>query len=463
MPGLLALAMPLAFAMIGLFDGTASGQTLPEALAQAYRTNPQLEAGRSQLRATDEQLPIATSNWRPTVQLSATYGKNRSLTRSDSRPIFNSGQTSELQDGAVTITQPLYRGGRTVAATAQATDQIEAERARLAATEQTVLLNAATAFMDVYRNQVLVDLNKKNVQILRQELQSTRTRLLVNDVTKADLAQAEARLSRAIADLDQAQGNLKSAAATYQHVIGSLPGRLVEPTERLVEPPSNAEAIKLAVAGSPSIGLAFFTRKAAENNVDLVTGELLPEASLQAGYVYSNTITELNLATPSVGRSLTKQLTAKVTVPVYEAGSVYARSRGATQTVGQREKELEDVRRQVVEFTTANWQALQSARASIIALLDNIRAAEIALSGVKDEAQTGTRSVIDVLNAEEELFNSEVQLANKKHDETVTGYRLRLALGTLNAQALALPVPAYDPKPHLEAVRHKWIGLTPPK
>jgi outer membrane protein len=456
----LAVAMFLAGCGLPVAVGA---ETLQEALATAYTTNPTLEAQRAHLRATDELVPQALSNWRPTVKLSGDTSRTNTFSRSPTSA-YNPATQSNMQtlasqnvldtgeDVNLTVSQPLFRGGRTVAQTKQAEAAIAADRASLAVTEQAVLLNVVNAYLNVVQDQAVLDLSINNEQVLQRQLDATNDRFRVGEVTRTDVAQAESRLSAAHADRTQADGNLRGAQANYANVVGHPPENLAAPGAVSGLPISIEQARDLALVENPNIANAKYSFDAAEHGVDLVAGELLPTVTLN-GQVVRN----YNYEGPQTFDRI-YQASVNVTVPIYQQGQEYARLRAQKHTAGQMRIDMDVATRDTVESVTKAWEALATARARIASYSDQISAAQIALEGVQRESQVGSRTVLDVLNAEQELLNARVNLVLARHDETVAAYQLKSTVGQLTAQALALPVQVYDPVKHSEDVRDQWIG-----
>lgn len=433
---------------IGVPGGHAKAETLQEVLATAYATNPTLEARRARLKATDEGVPQALSNWRPTVQMTGEAGRGRFENNTAlQRETIRSPKTL-----TAAIVQPLWRGGRTVAATQQAESTVMAERSELHSTEQTVLLNAATAYLNVTRDEAVVQLSINNEQVLRRQFEAAEERFRVGEITRTDVSQAEARLARAAADRVQAEGVLQTSRANYVNIVGRPPEALEPPGEQVVVPSALDEALALSLANNPTVLAAEWTARAARDGVDLVAGELLPTVSLNGDYAR-------NLAT-STRDSVTEALEAsvRVSVPLYEAGASYSRLRAQKHTYGQRRIEADQARRDALEAATRGWEDLLSARARIVSFEQQIRASEMALAGVEEEAKVGARTVLDVLDAEQELFDGRVSLVRAQRDEMVAAFQLKAALGQMTAGDLDLPVQVYDPVDHYQEVRGKWIG-----
>jgi outer membrane protein len=327
------------------------------------------------------------------------------------------------------------------------------QRAQTVATEETVLFAVAQSYLDVVRDQATVDLNINNEQVLRRQLEATNDQFRVGEVTRTDVAQAESRVALAVATRVQAEGNLQVSRANYQRVVGHLPGKLAQPTEQVFLPDTRDEALALAQAQNPNVVIADYSAKASEDLVVATRAQLLPQVAV---------IGDVNKSDETIDQHRnvnSASIIARVTMPLYEAGSIYSQTRQAEQTVYQRRDLLADARRAAIQSATSSWETIQSGRAQVQSLLSTIRAAEIALEGVRQEAQVGSRTVLDVLNAEQELFTDRVDLVTAQHDLAVSEYNLVQQIGRLTAQDLKLQVPIYDPKKHYDAVRNKWIGF----
>ena len=437
----------------------AAAQTLTEAFAYAYNNNPQLLAQRAALRATDETVPQALSGWRPTVNFTAQAGFNRSGfattdpdTGLNSPTQFGSFNPRSMQ---VQATQPIYRGGRTEAQTRQAINNVQAARAQTLAIETQVFQQVAQAYLDVVRDQTLVEVARNNEQVLRKQLQATQDRFRVGEVTRTDVAQAESSLAQANAQRITAEGNLEASRANYTRQVGHPPGRLLMPRQRPVLPASREEALALAASNNPSVIAAQFTELAARDNIDVVRSQLLPQISVVGtlSRAYSPSFQQQNSRTDQAS------VIAQMTMPLYEGGAVYSQTRQAEQTVGQRRSQVDDARRAAVQSATQSWETLKAARASIASFGAAVRAAQIALEGTQQEALVGSRTVLDVLLAEQQLFTTQSQLVGAQHDAALQEFVLTAATGRLIAPELKLPVKLYDMETHYKLVKDKWFGF----
>ncbi|BAI71944.1 outer membrane factor [Azospirillum sp. B510] len=434
--------------------GTAQAQSLEQALAQAYANNPTIGAQRARLRAVDEGVPQALSGYRPTARVTA------GVTRSMGESKFNGGSTgseTNAKSVGVTATQPIYDA--TVApAVRRAERLVEAQRATLIASEQSVLLAAAQAYLDIVQNQAILQLQTNNEQVLRRQLDAARDRFRVGEYTRTDVSQSESRLSAAIASKISAEGTLRASRATYERLVGAAPGELKAPKPAFRLPKNLDELVELARANNPNVLSASYTEAAQREAVDQQYGRLLPSVNLQASG--SRTYDPGRSSGIDLNRSDSAQLTAQVTIPLYQAGQPEALVREAKQTANQARLQIEETRRQVTESAVSAWQALQTARASIESYTAQIKAAQIALEGVRQEAQVGSRTVLDVLNQEQELLNARVFLVRAQHDEMVAAFNVLSASGQLTADRLNLPVEKYDPQANYDKTRGKWFGTS---
>ncbi|MBM3567310.1 MAG: TolC family outer membrane protein [Alphaproteobacteria bacterium] len=438
--------------LIALAAGAARAESLNDALVAAYLNNPTLAAQRASLRAVDETVSQAVAGWRPTVRLTGTAGDTKADTAATRESRLNPDSR------AASVSQNLYSGGRTVSGIAKAEADVQAGRATLHGTEQTVLLQAATAYLDVLRDIAILDLNRGNVQVLTRQLEATQDRFRVGEITRTDVAQAEARLQLATSNRVQAEGNLISTRATYRRVMGELPGPLERIGEASGLPRSEDEAVALAVAEHPTLVTAVRNEDSAKHSVDVAEGALLPTLGLTGDWSHSN---EASQRSTSARESYSKTTSAllTLTVPLYQSGSEYSTVRQSKQTAAQRRLQVEEARRTVVEGVTRAWEALNTARARIQSTGAQVRAAELALEGVREEANVGARTTLDVLDAEQELLNARVSLVTAQRDAAVASFTLKGAIGRLTASHMQLPVASYDPTMNYRGVRDRWIGL----
>lgn len=446
-----ALLVPVAMATA---MAPASAQPLQDALAQAYANNPTLLAARAQLRVTDENVPQALAGWRPTVSIASSVGWTDSQTRATSAGRTVTTETDRtLSTNSLTITQPVFRGGRTVASTRRAENQVLAQRARLFTSEQDVLFNSVQAYVNVIRDQELLALNINNEQVLTEQLRATNERFRVGEITRTDVAQAESRLALARFQRSQAEGNLQVSRAVFRRLIGAVPERLVAPQP--LRPPvrSAQEAAQLAAVNNPAVVAALFDEAAARDNVDIQIASLLPQLSVQ-GQAFRNSAS-IQAGTVLQGT----QAIINLTVPIYQGGAEYALVRQARQEAVRVRNVVDEARRTAVQTATQAWEQFQTARAQVESSRAQIRAASIALDGVQREAIVGSRTTLDVLNAEQELLSARTNLVTALATLVQQSYQVAAAVGRLTAQDLGLPVEIYNMRAYYAEVRNRWVGL----
>jgi len=437
-------------AALGFSTAKVGAESLDEALALTYETNPDIASARAQLRATDESVPQALSNWRPDVEVSGAYGyRNRDREFTNGLSLRNSDQPQSV---SLSVSQPIFRGFRTVSQTEQAKNQVAAGRADLITREQDVLLQAVTAYMNVKRDRAILELRRNNVRVLTQQQSATRDRFEVGELTRTDTAQADSRLATAVADEIAAKGNLDTSTADFVEVIGHAPGPLDAPDLPAGLPATETEAVELAKINNPSVVSADFTERAAREAVDVTSGELLPTLTLDGEVQENRDILGSDVDTSE------QSITLNLRVPLYQSGAVYSRVREAKHTANQQLLEFSEQTRQSQEQARSSWADLQSARARITSLKASVDAQEVAFEGVRQEAQVGSRTVLDVLDAEQELLNARVSLVQAQRDLIVAGYELLSATGRLTADDLGLSVDLYDPTRNFNEVEDQLFG-----
>ena len=447
----------LATGVAALASGAVHAQTitLQDALATAYSTNPTLLAARAQLRSVDEGVPQALSNWRPTVVLSGsggyadgTYHSTGQFGTTDMRNERN------IFVGQATLTQPVFRGGNTRATTNQATNRVYAQRAQLMATEQTVFANVVNAYVTVIQDEQILALNINNEQVLARQLQATQDRFRVGEITRTDVAQAEAALAGARATRETAQGTLQTGRGNYRQYVGVLPDHLTEPQPLMLPVKNQNEAVQLAANNNPNVISALFTDAAARDNIDVQFSQLMPQVSIQALAQRADNSTVVGQ------RTIGGQVLANVSVPIYQGGAEYSRVRQARQSEQQARKTVDDTRRQSVAQATQAWETLVAARATLDSTRSQIRANQIALEGVQREAIVGSRTTLDVLNAQQALLNSQVTLVQNLANYITASYGVASAIGRLTARDLNLNVPLYDETAYYNAVKDRLWGTS---
>jgi len=446
----------LAGLLAGWLAGTglvpAQAMTLEEALALTYETNPGLLAARAQLRAIDENVSQARSAWRPTVSSTLSVGVNKTKAKASGT---TTDGTSVPKTGTLSVVQALYSGGAFGAAIAGAEADVQSQRANLFNSEQDTLLQAVVAYVNVVREEVTLDLQVNNLSRLEKQLEATRDRFRVGEVTRTDVAQAEARVSRAKSDRTQAEGNLITARVTFERVVGRVPDKVTVPGSPIGLPTGRDEAVDIAVRENFTLVQAKFAELSSRHAVTEAEAGLMPTLELvgQAQQTYDT----------SGGDNETTDLTAEVqlSIPIYQQGTEYSTIRQAKETANRSRLLVDDTRRSVVDSAASAFESYQTTLAQIESLRDEVKSSEIALEGVEQEATVGARTVLDVLDAEQELLDGQVTLVQARRDAIVAAYQLMQALGRLTAQDLGLPVDIYDYDSHYVEVSGKLWGTTP--
>ncbi len=440
---------------------SAVPRTLAQALAATYLYQPALQAARAQLRATDENVPQALAGWKPTVIVAGTAGYGDGVTRQflNSTGTWQNQHTDrDIGTAQTTLTQPLYTGGKVRANVNRATDLVMAQRANLMAQEETSFANAVNAYVGVISAQQTLALNINNENVLREQLQATNDQFRVGEVTRTDVAQAEASLASAVAQVETSQGNLQTARATYTQVIGyEPPADLAEPQPLRLPTRTEQQAVALAAANNPAVIAAQFNDAAAKNEIEAAFAALLPQVSFQGQIFQSNNA--------SIRLDQTNGYTAvlSVSVPLYQGGAEYSAVRQARQTEQQQSQLISDAQRTAVQNTVNAWETLIAARAAADSTRTAIRANEIALVGVEREHLVGTRTTLDVLNAQQTLLQSQVTLVQNLSNLITASYAVASAVGRLTARDLDLPVPFYDETAYFNQVKNKWAGIGVPR
>lgn len=399
-----------------------SDMPLTTVLHHVLETNPALKAARADLNATRELYPQATANWKPTLDGEA------SLYSTDiENSNFGGADGATTKDLTLTLEQPLFRGGRTVAETARAESAIASAEAQVRQIEQNLLLAAAEVYMNVARDRKLYELQKRNFDFVTQEFQATREKLEAGMLTVTDLKQAESRRARARAEKAAAAGQLKSSNAAFEELIGFSPVHtLYYPRASMALPGALDSLIVQAEKDSPDILAATHTLEAAEHNIDATFREHFPQIFAFASYNK-----QYDPQPGIIDDSEVKTIGVRASMPFYDGGVIRSRTRQATSTAEQRREQIEEARRRVHASLTDYWSQLEAAQAEISARHLEIEAAELAREGVREEAQLGTRTVLDILDADLELLESQAALVNARRDEIMARYGISATLGRL--------------------------------
>lgn len=434
----LAVTMPMSL---------ASAETLQDALASTYENNPTLQARRANVRSVDENVPQALSGWRPEV-----YATGEVAAQHNDTNVTTAGKDTNPREAALIVSQPIYSGGQTVASTKSAEATVQAARAGLLSAEQTIFQSAVEAYMNVLRDEALVELNQNNTVVLRRQLEAANDRFQVGEITRTDVAQAQARLADSISRLIQSEGNLRSTRANFERIVGRAPEALEDPLVPADFPESEAAALAIALDNHPDIEAAKYNEESSRYDIRATSGQLLPSVEVNGSLSTGKELSGANTSND------TARIGAVLTVPLYQSGSVYSQVRQARQVNSQRMQEIEETVRAVRESVIQAWELLETSRSRIGANEEAVRANTIALEGVEQEAQVGSRTTLDVLNAEQELLQSKVDLVTARRDQYVAIYSVLAAIGKLNARDLNLDVEYYDPATNYERVRNKWFG-----
>ena len=453
----------IVFGLVGAFGlawqtGSVAAQSMAEALALAYSNNPQLNAARAQTRATDEGLGIAEGAARPKINGSASIG--RSYTAYGYQNYQNAGANVDFYNTpgsfGISLVQPLYTGGQITAGINQAEAAIRAQREVLRSAEQSVLLAAATAYMDVIRDTALVGLQETNLKFMAEQVRAAKDRFNVGEGTNTDVAQAEASYQLGVSQLNAARAQLTASRATFRQVIGKDPAKLSggSTVDRLL-PKTMQVAVDASQRENPSILAGVHNVDVAAHNVKYLEGALLPQLSAQgtASRSFDN---------PSYKTLNNAGVSLNLTVPLYQGGGEYAKVRQAKETLGAARLQVDLARDQVRAGVVSAWGQMQAANASIAAYKAQIDASQLALNGVIEEQRVGQRTTLDVLNQQTSLISARSNLVNAERSLMVSSFQLAAAVGRLDLAHLKLKGTAYDPAAHTAAVKDKWFGLRTP-
>ena len=458
-PGFRARGNWLGLAMLGLLGMTSPvlAETLPEALVKAYQTNPQLNAERARQRGTDENVPQALAGYRPQIVASLGAGLQAVRNLLPDNTVQSAGLTPWTI--GLTVTQVLFNGNKTSNNVRVAEFQVKSGREALRNVEQGVLLDAATAYMNVMANYALVESQRSNVQVLREIQATTKRRLNAGDVTPTDTAQAESRLSRGLADLNVAEVALAISKEIYAQVIGEPPAQLIpaSPVDRLI-PATEAAAIDTTIHEHPAVLGASYDVDVATVSIKLAESSLLPSMSVQ-GSVSRSVQSDPTLSTMATDQA---SVMGQVNVPIYDGGTASSQTRQAKEVASQSRMVLEKVRSQSRTAVVSARVANEGTKIALKAVESEVHSADVALQGVRREANGGQRTTIDVLNAQQELTNARSRLILAQRDRVIASYTLLSAVGRLDVHTLNLDTPEYQPELHYHQVRDAWHGLRTP-
>jgi outer membrane protein len=434
----------------------AHADTLREALALAYETNPTLEAARAQQRATDENVPIARAQGLPSVTAQATYSEFV-------KPSPNSFTApARAVSSNVDLGVPIYSGGAVKNRIKAAKTRVEAGQAELRGTESSLFSQVVAAYMDVIQNEAIVGLNRKNVAVLQVNLRATSDRFEIGDLTRTDVAQSQSRLALAESDLQSAEANLAGARETYIQLVGKAPENLQPPPPLPGLPETPQSAVEIALEGNPDLIAARERVEAAKYDIDVAGAGRLPTVSLFTSGAYNNYLNTLGGVTSAqfAQTETTAQVGAQLSVPIFQGGLPAAQRRQAqAQASAALENEIaaeRDVIAQVRSAYTA-WVAAQDLIRSQQIAVD---AADLSLEGVRAENSVGNRTILDILNAEQERLNASVRLVQARRNAYVAAFTVLAAIGRAEARDLDLGVERlYDPEINYRRVRGKWFDF----
>lgn len=439
----------------------ALADTIEAALVRAYQNNPQLNAQRAQVRSTDENVPQALSGYRPRVGLNLSTGYQYQDIQQTQNPTPPSPKSIsgllQPNSASLTVNQTLYNGNQTANRTRAAESQVSGSREALRVLEQTVLLQAATAYMDYLRDSATLEVQRSNVRVLEQTLKQTRDRFNVGEVTRTDVAQSEAQLAAGRTQALTAESNLTTTRANFRRIIGNEPATLApgSPVDRFL-PGTLGSAVNLSLVENPNVTAAMFGIDVNYLQVKINEGALLPTVTLQAAVStsYQQQLT--------VFRTNTASAIATASVPIYQGGAEYSLIRQSKENLAQQRLNLETTRDQTRANVVQAWGQLEAGKAQVKSAQAQVTASEIALNGVREEAKAGQRTTLDVLNAQQALVNARVALVTAQHDRVVASYSVLNAVGRLSPQVLGLATNVYDPSVHYQQVRDSWAGVRTP-
>ena len=459
--GFLRAAFLAAASLTAIGAGAVRAETIGGALIKAYLTNPDINTQRAAVRAADENVPIANAGYLPKVSATGNIGIERAQTSvvgPGGGVAGSSDVTLKPRGYGVTANETVFNGNQTINSIRQAESKVFGAREQLRNTEQNTLLSGLTAYMDVLQDTAILDLQRNNVDVLKEQLRETRDRFTVGEVTRTDVAQAEASLSSAEATALSAEATLQAAVARYRQFIGDQPTKLA-PVKPLLRPlpKTLAEAISISQVEHPAIGASLHGVDAAQLQVKIAEGALYPTIGVSAS------VTNQYDASGIPGfHVLSGEIIGQINIPIYQGGAEYATTRQAKETLSQQEIQTDSFRNQVRQAVVAAWGLNQASVGVVRAARAAVSANEVALTGVREEAKVGQRTTLDVLNAQQALLQARTTLVQAEHDQVVNSYSLLSAIGRLNIPTLGLTVAEYDPRVHFDQVKNKWIGLRTP-
>ncbi|WP_286134336.1 TolC family outer membrane protein [Methylobacterium sp. Leaf123] len=440
----------------------AAAETLESALSRAYQANPALNAARANLRATDEDVNRFQSGYRPNAALSADIGLQQfegSIGGITNAAGGNGPTRLTTRPGGagLTINQNVFDGFQTDNRVRAAESTVLSTREGLRQTEMNTLFNAAQAYMNVLSDTATLELQRNNVEVLEEQLRQTRDRFNVGEVTRTDVAQAEARLAGARSQVSAAEAALRASIGIFRQIVGVEPRQLApgRPLDRYV-PASLDQAILIGLKEHPQILASLHAVDVAELQVKVNEGALYPQAQI-TGAVQQRYDQQF----PG-DNGVTASIVGRVNIPLYQGGAEYAAIRQAKENAGRARLVADQDRDTIRASIVRTWGNLEASKAQVIASQAQVQANEVALNGVREEARVGQRTTLDVLNAQQELLSARVALIRAQRDRVVNSYDVVQAVGRLTVRFTSLPVTPYSAREHLDQVRDLWFGLRTP-
>lgn len=423
-------------------------ETIFGAMAKAYENNPDLNAARAGLRATDEGVPIAKAGFRPKVSAFASGTLSTIDREATGRRDVHQGQVG------LSVTQMVFDGFQTLNNVRAAESNVFATRESLRANEMQILLSAATIYSNIARDQQIVSIRKQNIAFLKEQVNAAKARLDVGEGTRTDVSLAEASLANAQSQLIVAIAQLKQSEATYVQIVGDMPRGIKQasPASKSL-PRSLDQAVASGIREHPTILAAQYSVDSAGYQVKSAEGTMLPGVTLQ-GQVGRNT------GNSGDGiDSNTSSITARLEVPIYQGGAEYGQVRQAKERLGQQRILVDSARASVQQTVVSAYAQLEAALARISANKSQISASRMALDGVIEERKVGQRTTLDVLDSQQDVLEAQELLAVAQRDSVVASYTLLAAAARLTVKSQGLQVAEYRAEEHYEAVKDKWFGL----
>lgn len=446
----------LACAWLSLPLPAAHADTLRDALATAYEDNPTLAAARAQLRGTDEGVAIAKAAGRPSATADGTYYENLIASSNGSGYSVKRGVT--LQPA---LTVPIYQGGAVKNQVKASRAQVRAGQADLRSAESQIFSQVVAAYMDVIQNEALVRLNRNNADVLSTNLQATSDRFEIGDLTRTDVAQSQSRLALARGDVRNAEANLVAARERYVELVGRAPGALEPPPPLPGLPDTPQEAVAIALDSNPDLIAARERIEAADHAIDVAGASRLPRLSAGVSETYNNTLGSAKTSIPGFALPQSTndaQFNVRVSIPLYQGGGPAAQRRQAQASASAALEQEIAAERNVIAQVRSAWSAWQAATRLIDLNQTAVDAAALSLEGVRAENSVGNRTILDILNAEQESLQAQVQLVIARRNAYVAGFTLLATMGKAEARDLDLDnVMLYDPKVNADRASGKWF------